>query len=120
MLAATLQASGFDVVKAASGAQAIGVIGQGIQIDAMLIDVDLPDGSGYELAERLREAGAQAPMIALAPYANRDIVRAANAAGMAGAVGKFQRNQMLDLIRACVEQQNDQAQDDAYYAGAAA
>jgi two-component system chemotaxis sensor kinase CheA len=120
MLAATLQASGFEVVKAASGAQAIGIIGQGIQIDAVLIDVALPDGSGYELAERLREAGARAPMIALAPYANRDIVRAAESAGMAGAVGKFQRNQMLDLIRACVEQDSNAAQDEAYYSGAAA
>jgi two-component system chemotaxis sensor kinase CheA len=120
MLAATLQAHGFEVVKSGSGAQAVAALGHGGQFDAALIDVDLPDLSGYELAKRLRDDGAQFPMIAIAPYATREILRAAGAAGMAGAVGKFQRNQMLDLIRACIEQTNDDAQDDTYFAGAAA
>jgi two-component system chemotaxis sensor kinase CheA len=120
MLAATLQAHGFEVVKCGSGAQAVAALGHGGQFDAALIDLELPDLSGYELADRLREAGAQFPMIAIAPYATREILRAAGVAGMAGAVGKFQRNQMLDLIRACIEQVNDDAQDDPYFAGAAA
>ena len=109
MLAATLQAAGFEVVKAGSGAQALGHITRDPHFDAVLIDVDLPDGSGFELATRLREGGARAEMIALAPYATRDIVRNAEAAGMAGAVGKFQRNQMLDLIHACIERRQVEA-----------
>ncbi len=102
MLSATLQAAGFEVVKAETGAQAVSRIGQNPRFDAILVDVDLPDGAGFELAGRLRAAGARAPMIALAPFASREIIRAAEAAGMAAAVGKFQRNQLLDLIRACV------------------
>jgi two-component system chemotaxis sensor kinase CheA len=120
MLAATLQAHGFEVVKCGSGAQAVAAIGQGTRFDAALIDVELPDVAGYELADRLREAGAQCPLIAIAPYATREILRAATAAGMAGAVGKFQRNQMLDLIRACIEQEHDEGRDEAFFAGAAA
>lgn len=119
MLASTLQAHGFEVVKAGTGAQGVSAVGHSGPFDAALIDVELPDVAGYELAERLREAGAAFPMIALAPYATREIQRAAAAAGMAGAVGKFQRNQMLDLIRACIEQQNDM-QDEDLFAGAAA
>jgi len=103
MLASTLQAAGFDVVKAGTAAQALGHVAQDPHFEAILIDVDLPDCSGFELAARLREAGSRAEMIALAPYATRDVARNADAAGMAGAVGKFQRNQMLDLIRACIE-----------------
>jgi 2-hydroxychromene-2-carboxylate isomerase len=68
----------------------------------------------------LREAGVRAPMIAIAPYATREITRAAAAAGMAAAVGKFQRNQMLDLIRACIEQNDDEAMADGFARGAAA
>jgi two-component system chemotaxis sensor kinase CheA len=109
MLAATLQAAGFEVVKAGSGAQALGQLTRDSHFDAILIDVDLPDGSGFELATRLREGGARAEMIALAPYATRDIARNADAAGMAGAVGKFQRNQMLDLIHACIERRPHEA-----------
>ncbi len=119
MLASTLQAHGFEVVKAGSGAQGASALGHSGPFDAALIDIELPDVAGYELAERLREAGAAFPMIALAPYATREILRAAAAAGMAGAVGKFQRTQMLDLIRACIEQQNDM-QDEDLFAGAAA
>ena len=103
MLAATLQASGFEVVKVGSAAQAIGCVTQDPDFDVALIDVELPDASGFDLAARLREAGARAAMIAIAPYATREISRKANAAGMEGAVGKFQRNQMIDIIRACVE-----------------
>jgi two-component system chemotaxis sensor kinase CheA len=120
MLAATLQASGFEVVKAASGAQAVSLVSQDPNFDAILVDVELPDVQGFELTERLREAGARAPMIAIAPYATREITRAAAAAGMAAAVGKFQRNQMLDLIRACIEQNDDEAMADGFARGAAA
>jgi two-component system chemotaxis sensor kinase CheA len=101
MLSATLQAAGFEVVKAGSGAQAVACAGQNPAFDIALIDVDLPDGAGFDLARQLRDAGARAPMIALAPFATREIVRRAEEAGMVGAVGKFQRNQLLDLIRAC-------------------
>ena len=114
MLASTLQAAGFDVVKAGTAAQALGHVAQDPHFDAVLIDVDLPDCSGFELAARLREAGARAEMIALAPYATRDIARNADAAGMAGAVGKFQRNQMLDLIRACIERGREETPEESF------
>ncbi len=120
MLAATLQAAGFEVVKAGSGAQAIGFVTQDASFDAILVDVELPDVGGFELADRLREAGARAPMIAIAPYATREISRSASAAGMMAAVGKFQRNQMLDLIRLCIEQQDEEALDNGFAKGVAA
>lgn len=120
MLAATLQAAGFEVVKAESGAQAVGFVTQDANFDAILVDVELPDVGGFELADRLREAGARAPMIAIAPYATREISRCASAAGMMAAVGKFQRNQMLDLIRLCIEQKDDEAMDNGFAKGVAA
>ncbi len=88
--------------------------------DAILVDVELPDADGFELVGRLREAGARAPMIAIAPYATREISRSAISAGMMGAVGKFQRNQMLDLIRLCIEQTDEEALDNGFAKGVAA
>ncbi|WP_298423391.1 hybrid sensor histidine kinase/response regulator [Rhodoblastus sp.] len=120
MLSATLLASGYEVVKAASAAQALAQVARNPRFDAVLIDVDLPDGAGYELAARLRGAGARAPALALAPFASREIVRAAAAAGMAGAVGKFQRNHLLGLIRACVGAGDDGRESFALASGAAA
>ena len=120
MLAATLQAAGFDVVKAGSAAQALGHVAQDPQFDAILLDVALPDASAFDLAPRLREAGARAATIALAPYATREIARNAEAAGMAGAVGKFQRGQLLDLVHACIEDGREEAPLQDFARGAAA
>ena len=108
MLAATLQAQASRWSRRHRAPRRSAALAPGSRVSTRSsIDVELPDVGGFELADRLREAGARAPMIAIAPYATREILRAAAAAGMAGAVGKFQRNQMLDLIRACVEQQSD-------------
>ena len=120
MLAATLQASGFEVVKAGSGAPGDRLRHPGPPFRVVLIDVELPDVSGFELAARLREAGTRAAMIAIAPYATREISRDAKAAGMAAAVGKFQRNQMIDLIRACVEQKSETDREKGFATGVAA
>lgn len=120
MLSATLQAAGFEVVKAGSGAQAIASLAHNRAFDAVLLDVDLPDGAGFDLAGRLRDAGARAPMIALAPFATRDIIRKADAAGMAGAVGKFQRNQLIDLLGACLSGDEDSFGAEKLFKGAAA
>jgi hypothetical protein len=59
-------------------------------------------------------------MVAIAPYATREITRAALAAGMAGAVGKFQRAQMMDLLRSCIEDDDEQGQDQFLATGVAA
>jgi two-component system chemotaxis sensor kinase CheA len=120
MLSATLQAAGFDVVKAGSGAQAVASLAHNSAFDAVLLDVDLPDGAGFDLAARLRDAGARAPMIALAPFATREIVRQAESASMAGAVGKFQRNQLLDLLGACLSCEADSFGAAKLFKGAAA
>ena len=120
MLAATLQAAGFDVVKAGTAAQAVALATRDPDFDVILLDAELPDIKGFALVDRLREAGARAPMIAIAPYATREICRDAAAAGMAGAVGKFQRNQMLDMIRDCIEQSDSGFSAHEFSAGAAA
>jgi CheY-like chemotaxis protein len=55
-----LQQEGFDVVGVAStGAEALDVAGQ-LRPDAILVDVDLGDESGFDVAQSLEAAGAQA------------------------------------------------------------
>jgi DNA-binding NarL/FixJ family response regulator len=51
--AALLEADGFDVIGgAASAAAAIGVVDR-LRPDVVMLDVQLPDGSGFEVAEQL-------------------------------------------------------------------
>ena len=55
-VAAMLQDEGFEVVEAADAAEAIELFRGGLQVAAMMTDVDLGAGpSGVELADTLRE-----------------------------------------------------------------
>ena len=53
-LAALLRVVGYDVVSANSGAEALALIGKRA-FDAVIIDVDLPDGEGVRLLERVKD-----------------------------------------------------------------
>ena len=49
-----LRAHGFDVVEAANGAEAIDVLRR-TSLDAVVLDVHLPDIDGFELCRHLKE-----------------------------------------------------------------
>ena len=56
-----LQAAGFRVVQALSGADALGLVGAHT-FDLMIIDVDMPHMDGYELLSRVRAVPASADL----------------------------------------------------------
>ncbi len=62
---ALLEAEGFDVVgEAEDGVQALRLATE-LGPDLVLLDVQLPDFDGFEVASRLRGLGAEAPRIVL-------------------------------------------------------
>ncbi|TNU73593.1 response regulator transcription factor [Miniimonas arenae] len=64
LLQASLRFAGFDVVTAASGAEAIGVIADG-GVDLVVLDVMLGDMDGFEVTRRLRGRGVTVPVLFL-------------------------------------------------------
>ena len=64
LLSGTLRFAGFEVVSAASGAQALRAVASSPP-DLVLLDVMLPDGDGFEVAGRIRSAGPDVPVIFL-------------------------------------------------------
>ena len=60
-----LRAAGFNITEAASGHQALEMAAEGI--DAMVLDVNLPDIDGFEVCRRLRarETTSHLPIIHL-------------------------------------------------------
>lgn len=67
---ATLRAAGHEAVAAASGEAALAV--DLARIDAVILDVGLPDIDGFEVLNRWRRGGSMAPVVMLTA---RDAVR---------------------------------------------
>ncbi|HEY0204831.1 MAG TPA: response regulator transcription factor [Acetobacteraceae bacterium] len=76
-LADGLSEAGFNPTQAATVAEAEALVLRGpIRFEAVLLDVDLPDGDGRDLCARLRKAGLRVPVIMLTGSdGEEDIVR---------------------------------------------
>ena len=64
LLAGSLRFAGFQVATAASGAEAVRAAASS-RPDLVLLDVMMPDGDGFEAAQRIRAAGPDVPVIFL-------------------------------------------------------
>ena len=65
VITTTLQLRGFSVTRAKTGREALRLALEGSRPDLMILDVMLPDLNGFEVCQRLREAGANIPVIFL-------------------------------------------------------
>jgi DNA-binding NtrC family response regulator len=80
---------GFDVIEAGSAAEAESVIEQHAgEIDALLMDILLPDGWGNTLAQRLRTTHPEMAVVYTTGYAESDPVLAAALADAAYVIRK--------------------------------
>ena len=74
-LAEELQGAGFQPVEAATVVEAERLVLHGpVRFEALILDVNLPDGDGRDLCARLRAAGLQMPAIMLAGSNEEDDV----------------------------------------------
>ncbi|MDB5651136.1 MAG: ATPase [Hyphomicrobiales bacterium] len=100
MLAPILAAEGYQVTTAEGAAEALVMFRKGAEFDAVLTDVDMPQMDGYTftktlLADPRRE---HLPVLALDAHAAPAVQRAAQAAGMRGVVGKFDRRALVTKL----------------------
>jgi len=105
MLAPLLIAAGYHVTTAASGEDALAMFEKGANFDAVVTDTDMPKMSGYALARKLTgdPRHASLPVVALAAHAAPTVLQAAAESGMRGAVGKFDRNGLLETLGRLLE-----------------
>jgi two-component system chemotaxis sensor kinase CheA len=105
MLAPLLIAAGYRVTTAASGEDALAMFEKGGHFDAVVTDTDMPQMSGYALAQQLASDPryADVPIIALAAHAAPSVLQAAAESGMRGAVGKFDRPALIEMLGRILE-----------------
>ena len=103
MMQALLEMEGYRVLTAYDGAGALRAIAAG-RPDVVLLDVGLPDMSGYDVAQRARAAGtlgANTLLVALTGWSDEASRAASKAAGIAHHLNKpVQLAHVLDLIAA--------------------
>jgi CheY-like chemotaxis protein len=69
--------------------------------DVIVLDISMPDMTGFEVAARLLEAGSTAAIIFLTVYSAEDLVMPAKAPGVTSYVVKSRL--VLDLVHAVAE-----------------
>ncbi|WP_144795128.1 response regulator [Kocuria palustris] len=100
------QAPGFEAVgRAATAAEALRAVRSlrrdGRPADLLLLDVNLPDATGIDVARHLRAAGEDVDILAVTAHRNAETVRAAASLGVVGYLVKpFSREQLLSRLAA--------------------
>ena len=71
----SLAEAGFDVLEAANGREALALIMEHEEVDAVLTDLAMPELGGQELARRLAELRPGLPVIFMSGYTGDDLTR---------------------------------------------
>lgn len=105
-LGAGLRASGYRVLLAVSGKQAIKICKDETKPDLAILDVHMPNMSGIEVANHIKEMNI--PFLFLSATSDKDIVKQAVASGALGYLVKpFGTQQIVPAIEAALERSHD-------------
>jgi DNA-binding NarL/FixJ family response regulator len=96
---AVLEADGFDVVgEAASVGEAVEAVAR-VQPQIVLLDVELPDGNGFDLAERLTANGSRINVVLVSSRDYSDFVTLVAQSGARGFLPKAELSgERLDAL----------------------
>jgi two-component system chemotaxis sensor kinase CheA len=101
MLAPVLQAAGYQVTCAASGAEALAKVQAGEAFDIVVTDIDMPEMDGFTFAEQLRARPqtAQWPIVGLSSTASAEDAERGRAVGFHDIVAKFDRPGLIAALK---------------------
>src|ERR1700678_474748 len=103
LLSGSLRLAGFEVVTAASGAEAVRATALS-RPDLVLLDVMMPDGDGFETLRRIRSGGCEVPVIFLTARDEvPDRVRGFDVGGDDYVTKPFSLEELLGRIRAVLK-----------------
>jgi CheY-like chemotaxis protein len=94
-----LEADGYDVVEAEDGGAALAAA-QRLRPDLVLLDVQLPDIDGFEVARRLLDANGRTPQIVLT--SSHDSTELGEAIGLSGARGFIPKGELTGTALAAL------------------
>jgi two-component system, chemotaxis family, sensor kinase CheA len=101
MLSPVLQAVGYQVTAAASAPEALAMFKDGREFDVVVTDIEMPEMTGFELAEKLRAdpRTAELPIIALSSVVSAEAVERGRRVGFHDYVAKFDRQGLIAALK---------------------
>jgi two-component system response regulator MprA len=112
-----LKLEGYDVEMAADGEEALGAVGSGRPVDAIVLDVLMPKRDGLEVARELRARGDRTPILMLtARDAVQDRVDGLDAGADDYVVKPFALEELLARLRALLRRTNGGPSEEISYA----
>ena len=113
----TLQQEGFGVVSARSLTEARAALARGDELSLLLLDVQLPDGNGFDFCSEVRRT-SDVPIIFLtASDQEFDIVRGLDLGGDDYITKPFRLREFLSRIQAVLRRRAPASRDDVLTAG---
>ena len=99
-----LSAAGFDVTAVESPAEALRLRDAGVEFEALISDIEMPEMDGLSFARNVRASGAwiRLPMVALSSRAEPEDVARGREAGFTDYVAKYDRDALLSSLRECL------------------
>jgi two-component system chemotaxis sensor kinase CheA len=101
MLTPVLNAAGYEIKAASSGAEALTILERDINFDYVISDIEMPGMSGFELAEKIRgnPRTAHLMLIALSSLNSPGRVDRGKQSGFHHFVAKFDRGGLIALLK---------------------
>jgi DNA-binding response OmpR family regulator len=107
-----LELEGYEVEVARTVRETAGLLVQGSSFDLIILDVMLPDGDGFSLCRKLRDAGDYTPVIMLtARNSADDRVRGLNTGADDYLAKPFELAELLARVRSALRRRSWEARD---------
>ncbi|MFC7557506.1 response regulator [Pseudoroseomonas wenyumeiae] len=106
--ATMLEDLGHTVVAAASGRQALDILGAGASVDLVVTDQAMPGMTGLQLASQLQQSHPKMPVMLITGYADRDELATA---AMPVLYKPFSQNALKSAIQSCVSELQGAAEE---------
>jgi PAS domain S-box-containing protein len=106
-----LERQGYHILEAGSGSQALGVLAESPQaIDLVVSDMVMPEMSGLDLRQRLREMRPKLPVLLMSGYSEEAITRLGSAAALGPLIEKpFTVQGILQKVREALSAEGSNA-----------
>ena len=109
-----LEKAGYEVVEAEDGGRALALLQNGIEPDAVLLDLMMPNVDGQTVIETLHDNGQleDLPVIVFSAHATDDALDRMLSLGCRGCLNKpYRYEQLLEVVRTAIGRDTPPARD---------